>query len=90
MDDHERLMQTIPYIAYESAQARNERVVKRLIVALIIVVTMLFVSNVIWIIEWTSYDYVEEGEEIMIDAGNKGNANYIGNDGSIVNGEDNG
>ena len=91
MDDHERLMQTIPYIAYESAQARNERVVKRLIVALIIVVTMLFVSNVIWIIEWTSYDYVEEGEEIMIDAGNEGNANYIGNDGSIVNnGEDNG
>lgn len=91
MDDHERLMQTIPYIAYESAQARNERVVKRLIVALIIVVTMLFASNVIWIIEWTSYDYVEEGEEIMIDAGNEGNANYIGNDGSIVNnGEDNG
>lgn len=90
MDEHEKLIQTIPYIAFESAQARNERVVKRLILALIITISMLFVSNMVWIHEWMSYDYIEEdGEEITVDAGERGNANFIGNDGSIVNGEDN-
>lgn len=89
MDEHEKLMTTIPYIAYESAQARNERVVKRLITALILVIVLMFVTNAIWIYEWMSYDYVVEGEEVTVDAGVEGNANYIGNDGSIINGEDN-
>lgn len=89
MDEHEKLTQTIPYIAFESAQARNERLIKRLIAALILVIAMMFATNAIWIYEWMSYDYVDEGEEITVDAGNNGNANYIGNDGSIVNGEDN-
>ena len=90
MDENEKLIQTIPYIAFESAQARNERIVKRLIAALILVIVLLFATNAIWIYEWMSYDYViEDGEEITVDAGERGNANYIGNDGSIVNGEDN-
>lgn len=88
MDENEKLT-TIPYIAFESAQARNERVIKRLIAALILVIVLLFATNAIWIYEWMSYDYVMEGEEVTVDAGVEGNANYIGNDGSIVNGEDN-
>lgn len=89
MDENEKLT-TIPYIAFESAQARNERIVKRLIAALILVIVLLFATNSIWIYEWMSYDcVVEDGEEITVDAGERGNANYIGNDGSIVNGEDN-
>ena len=89
MDEHEKLMPTIPYIAYESAQARSERVVKRLITALIFVIVLMFATNAIWVYEWMSYDYVV-GDEITLDSGNNGNANYIGNNGEITNnGNDN-
>jgi hypothetical protein len=36
---------------------------------------------------WNSYDYTSE--EVIIDSQDGGNANYIGNDGDIINGEDN-
>ena len=80
MNDFEK----IPYIVYESAQTRSERIIKRLILILIVVTAMLFVSNIIWIYEWTQYDY-ESGEEVTIDGGDGGNANYIGNNGEIRN-----
>lgn len=89
MDDHEKLIQTIPYIALESAQARSERSIRRLIFALIVTISMLFVSNLFWAYEWMSYDYVEQDEDIIVDAGERGMANYIGDDGDIINGEDN-
>ena len=88
MDENDKLT-TIPYIAFESAQARNERIIKRLIAALILVIVLLFATNAIWIYEWMSYDYIEEDQDVIVDAGDRGMANYIGNDGEIVNGEDN-
>ena len=78
MDDYKM----IPYLAFESAQARNERLVKKLIFMLVVVIAMLFVSNVIWVYEWTQYDY-SSSEEIKVDGGDGGDANYIGNDGEI-------
>lgn len=51
---------TVPYIVYESAQARAERRDKRHIIALIIITAMLFISNLIWVYEWTQYDYTSE------------------------------
>lgn len=83
MDEHDKI-QMIPYIAFESAQARNERIVQKLIFSLITVIVMLFVSNIIWVYEWTRYDY-ESGEEVTLDAGDGGNANYIGNNGEVRN-----
>lgn len=47
----------IPYIVYEGAQAKNERTVKRLIVALVISILLIFVSNLAWLYAWTQYDY---------------------------------
>ena len=76
----------IPYIVYESAQVRSERIIKRLILALIIVTAMLFTSNIVWMGLWTQYDYTSE-EKIVTLSNKGGNANYIGNDGDIVNGE---
>lgn len=81
----------IPYIALESAQARNERIIKRLIVAIIIVVILFFISNLAWLYAWNQYDYSgaeTTTSEITVD-GKEGTANYIGNDEDIVNGEDN-
>jgi hypothetical protein len=80
--------ETIAYRAYEEQGARNWLIVKRLVLAIIVSVILLFASNALWLLAWTSYDY--SGEEVIIDSQDGGNANYIGNDGDIVNGEDSG
>lgn len=80
------LPENIPYIAYDMAQARNERHIKRMIVALIVAVALMFATNIAWIWVWNSYEY--STEEILVDSYDGGNANYIGNDGDIINGED--
>ena len=49
---------SIPYVVYESAQTKNERTVKRLVVALIIAISFIFISNAIWLWAWMQYDYV--------------------------------
>jgi hypothetical protein len=77
----------VPYIVHESAQARNERAVKRLVVALIVAIALIFASNAIWLYAWMQYDYTSEESVVDVDA-NDGVANYIGNDGDIVNGAD--
>lgn len=47
----------VPYIVYESAQAKNERVVKRLVIALIVAIGLIFASNMAWLYVWSSYEY---------------------------------
>jgi len=76
----------VPYIVYESAQARSERLIKRLIIALVLSVVLLFASNVIWVYEWTQYDYTSETTETVTVDGKDGVANYANNGGSVVNG----
>lgn len=82
MNDH---MITIPYAVFESAETRSHKTVKRLIIALIIAIVMVFASNAIWLYAWCQYDY-ESTETITVD-GKDGVANYLNGDGSIVNGE---
>lgn len=78
--------ENVPYIVHETAMARNERNAKRMIIAIIVAIVLLFVSNALWSLAWCQYDY--SSEEVIIDSQDGGNANYIGNDGDIVNGED--
>ena len=78
--------ESVPYIVHESSMARMERQVKRGWIALIVAVCLLFASNVAWLYAWMQYDYVSEEIIIEQDAQDGGNANYIGNDGDIVNG----
>ena len=80
----------VPYIVYEGEQARNERLIKRLIVLLMITIMLFFISNLLWLKAWTSYDCVAEdnSELVSVDGGTRGIANYVGNDGSITYGED--
>lgn len=82
--DNEQM--TVPYIVYESAMARNERHIRRLVIALIVAVVMIAVTNVAWLILWNSYEYVGESS---VSVEGEGTANYIGNDGDITNGENN-
>ena len=78
----------VPYIVHESAQARNERTVKRLVIALIVLALLWFATIGIGVYAWMQYDYTsEQAENVTVD-GKDGVANYIGNDGDIVNGAD--
>lgn len=79
---------TVPYIVHEGEMARQERHIKRLIAVLVVVLVMLFGSNMAWLYMWNQYEYVDE--DVTVDSQDGGNANYIGNDGAIINGYDNG
>lgn len=83
MDD----MQQIPYIAYEAEQARNERHIKRLIVALIISIALIFASNAIWLWAWCRYDYSSEDISYSQDGQGINNIN-AGTQGDIDNGSE--
>lgn len=91
MDDHIN----VPYIVYEGEQARMERHTKRLVIALIISICLIFATNALWLYCWFQYDYestettTTTTQTVDVDA-KDGVANYIGNSGDIVNGADNG
>ena len=48
----ERQINDVPYIVFEGEQARSERHIRRLIIALIVAVALLFLSNAFWLYEW--------------------------------------
>lgn len=72
----------VPYVVHESTVARQERQIKRMWIALIVAVALIFASNAIWIYAFMQYDY----ESYEITADGDSNANYIGQDGNIYNG----
>lgn len=76
------LKKDVPYIVYESAQVRAERTIKRLTVALIISIFLIFVSHAAWLFFVSQYEF--ESYDLSTDGG--GNASYIGQDGDIYNG----
>ena len=80
--------ENIPWMAHEFAMVRMERQVKRGWIALIVAVCLLFASNAAWLYAWCRYDY--SSDQIVTVDGKDGIANYIGNDGDIVNGENHG
>jgi biotin transporter BioY len=74
--------ENVPYIVYEAEMTRSERQIKRLWIALIIAITLIFASNVVWLMYINQYDF--ESYDLSTEDG--GNANYIGQDGDIYNG----
>lgn len=76
----------ISYIAFESEMARHERTIKRLLVALIAAIMLLFISNIAWLLFFNQFEF--HTETVMFDTDDGGNNSYIGNDGVINNGED--
>lgn len=76
----------IPYVVYESAQSRMERTAKRLTVALIIAIALMFASNALWLYAWCQYDYGYEEETTYTQDGE--GTNIIGNGNGVRNGAD--
>ncbi len=59
--------ENVPYIVHETAMARNERNVKRLVVALIVAIVLAFATNVGWLIYESQFEtitYEQDGEGI--------------------------
>lgn len=88
MDQHEMGEVSVPYIVYEGEQVRNERKESRLIKLLAAAIAIIFITNALWLYAWMQYDYISE-QSVSIDSAD-GVANYIGEDGNIVYGEDTG
>lgn len=80
----------IPFVAHESSMTRMERIVKRLVVALMVSIFLTFASNALWLYAWMQYDYSSTETQTVTVDGKDGIANYIGNDGDITNGKDSG
>lgn len=81
---------TVPYVVHEATVARQERQIKRMWIALIVAWAVVLAIVGIFTYERLQYDYTGTYEEIIVDAEDNGNANYIGQDGNIYNGENNG
>ena len=77
-------------IAFERMQSKDERNDRWRNITIIILIVLLVVTNAMWLWAWNQYDYVDTEEySVDVDADDGGNANYIGNDGDIYNGESN-
>lgn len=83
-EDMEEKEKNVPYFIHEGMMARDERTIKRLIIALMITVGLLFLSNMAWLYYWNQYEYVTEDIDLISRDG--GNASFIGENGDIVNG----
>ena len=73
--------ENVPYIVHESSMARMERHIRRLWIAVIVAVCLLFASNAGWLIyesQFATISYEQDGEGIN-------NVN-IGEQGDLING----
>ena len=52
--------ENVPYIVHEASMARMERQIKRLWIAVIVAVCLLFASNAGCLYAWRQYDYSSE------------------------------
>lgn len=80
---------TVPYIVHRDAIADNRWVIKRITIALIVAVVLMFVSNGLWLFAWLQYDYSTVGDEVItsVDSEGDGIANYTGGNGGVIYGE---
>ena len=74
--------ESVPYIVHESSMARMERQIKRLWIALIVAVALLFSSGAIFTYAWLQCDY--SSEETIYQQDGEG-TNIIGDSNEVDN-----
>lgn len=77
-------------IAFERMQAKDERNDKWRNIIIVLLIVLLVVTNGMWLWYESQYEYVTDDYSVELDTGDGGDANYIGNDGDINYGKDNG
>lgn len=69
----------VPYVVHETMVARQERQIKRMWIALIIAISMLFASNVGWLIyesQFVTVSYEQDGDGLNnVNVGEQGDIN---------------
>lgn len=80
---------SVPYIVHESAQARMERVVKRLWISTIILTALLIGTNAAWLWYESQFDTVMISQEITNDDGDILYRNNLLGVGDMNGGQDN-
>lgn len=71
-------VEPVPYIVHESAMARMERTIKRIWIALILVICLLVATNAAWIWYESQWEIVETWQEVEQEADGDGANNFIG------------
>ena len=74
--------ESVPYIVHEASMARMERQIKRLWIAVIVAVALLFASSAIFAYAWLQYDY--SSEETIYQQDGEG-TNIIGDSNEVDN-----
>jgi hypothetical protein len=74
----------VPYVVYRDAVADNRWIIRKLIIALIISVLLLFASNGMWLYVWNQYDYMTEETLTTVDSEGAGIANFTGGNGGVI------
>ena len=82
-------MAVMPIAEHEKDQNRLMGIIKSLVTVIVILIVLLVGSNVAWLVYENSFEEVVTTEEVIVDADDNGNANYIRQDDNIYNGEDN-
>lgn len=82
---------TVPYSVFCELKDLSNRTIKRLWILLIIAWAAVLLAVGAFTYERLKYDYVGETTttETIVDSTDGGTANYIGNNGDIINGENN-
>lgn len=75
-------LEPVPYIAHESAMARQERNNKRLWIVVIILIAALILSNAAWIYRESQFETVETTvtQDVQQDTEDGGTNNFVGGD----------
>lgn len=76
----------VPYIVYESSQARLDKVNRRCWILSFILVILLFATNGAWLYYEMQFNVITETTTVT-QTNEDGNNNFIGQDGEIANGE---
>lgn len=84
MEDKTNL-QPIDGFYFESVIARFERMNTRLVTVIVVLIILLFASNIAWLYVWNGYEYSDEGMDVTVGT-EQGNANYLDGNGDINNG----
>ncbi len=84
MEDNNNQLFSIPFVVYESTTTKMERCIKRLIIALVISIVLMFASNAIWLWAWNQYDYTSEEVTYSQDGAGLNNIN-TGTQGDVRN-----
>ena len=77
-NDNRQIMM-IPFVVYESMLAKEDAQQRRMVYVIIMLIILLVVTNVIWLVAWNQYDYVDDySTEIQASQDGEG-VNIVGN-----------